>query len=162
MPRLDNAKHEMLAQHIAAGMTGKDAAIAVGYAASRASITASELCAKANVKERIVELRNELLSANHENASYTLAMALKRASAAYDMAKSRKNANAMVAAVSLEAKLSGLLVDKHQDVPSIESLTDSELDKLIAGRVADVAIDKASAPGGTSTVEAEDEVESDS
>lgn len=59
MPELANPKHETFARNLAAGMKTIDAYVAAGYTASPSS--ASQVAARPEVRQRILELKEELI-----------------------------------------------------------------------------------------------------
>lgn len=88
---------------------GKRAAIDAGYTATNAIQTASELLRNNPViKQAIEEAKNSL----REGAKYNYEKAMAEADACIEFARQTENANAMVKAMELKAKLTGLLVEK--------------------------------------------------
>ncbi len=61
MAALKKPKHELLARLIAQGKTQTEAGLEVGFNPVRASRTASEICKRKEVKDRIAELRREIV-----------------------------------------------------------------------------------------------------
>src|SRR5437773_1905146 len=154
MPTLKTPRHEAFCKGMASGLNRTESASAAGYAESRARITGSELGGRADIRARISELGKQIdavFSRNAGKTSYTRVDALKRADLAFQVAQEKKNAAAMVAAVSLEAKLCGLLVEKTQEIKGIEEYSDAELDKLMASFEAGKAIRTATLPDDEAT-----------
>lgn len=87
------------------------AALAAGYAKSRAQSDGSNLVRKnEEVKAALAEARNKSVAA----ASYNIQAAMEEADQAIQFARETENANAYVKAVELKSKLNGLLIEKHQ------------------------------------------------
>jgi hypothetical protein len=82
---------------------------------------------------RITELRAAIEQAIRETTIYTVVEALAEADQALKMAMANGNASHAVAAITLKAKLAGLLIERR-DVTyrSVDDLTDAELENLIA------------------------------
>lgn len=98
---------------------------------------ASTLAGHVKVMERVKELRAPVVA----KVQYDIEAAMREAAEAFEVAKVKENGGAMVAAVTLRAKLNGLLVDKKQIVPSdIEDLTDEQLDRLIARKMQEAGV----------------------
>lgn len=108
------AKQEAFAQAIVSGMNQSDAYRAAYNAGSMSAATinvkASELMANGKVAVRVQELRKPAVEA----AQYGLKEAMAEAAEAMAVAREKENGGAMVAAVTLRAKLSGLLVDRKE------------------------------------------------
>lgn len=122
------SKQEAFCQAIVSGMSQADAYRAA-YACKNATDNsviqmASRLMAKVNVISRVDSLRKPVI----ERLQYGLAEAMAEAADAMDVSRSKENGGAMVAAVTLRAKLSGLLVDRKEiKVTTIQQMDDSQL-----------------------------------
>jgi hypothetical protein len=149
MPMLRNPKHEAFAKSIAAGTNLVDAARAAGYGEARAKTTGSELRKYPKIMERIAELLERRAGLAEVHGVFDMRTAIAECDQARDLAFGLGNANAMIAATTLKAKLTGLLVERRQiDYKNVGELSDAELESLIqsaeANRQGKVAIDKAS------------------
>ncbi len=92
------------------GLTGAESARRAGYAPTNAAGTASRLLKEPAVMEALDKVRN----ASQAVATYNLEAAMAETDMCIKFAEATKNANAMVKAVELKSKLSGLLVDRHE------------------------------------------------
>jgi hypothetical protein len=130
MSALKNHRRELFCQSVASGVSLKKSAIAAGFSIARSQVTGSELNRK--LSGRIQELREALALSVATHTSYGVREAMIEASEALWMAETRKNASAMVAAITLKARLAGLLVERSQvDYRNVDDLTDAELESLI-------------------------------
>lgn len=107
-------KREAFCQAIVSGVTQADA-YRTAYAAGKMKPEtiqkrASELMADGEVKGRVDELRKPVV----EKLQYGLEQAMMEAAEAFQVAKSKENGGAMVAAVTLRSKLNGLLVERSE------------------------------------------------
>jgi hypothetical protein len=131
MPALTNRRRELFALSVASGVSLKESAIAAGYSLARSQVTGSELNRKLSV--RIQELREALSLSVAKHTSYSIFEAMGEASEAMRIAKAKGNPSAMVAAITLKARLAGLLVERtNVTYTSVDELTDSQLESLIA------------------------------
>ena len=151
MPMLRNPKREAFAQSVANGTSLVDAARAAGYDESRAYKTASELRKRADIAARIVEVLAKRTKLAEIHAVYDMRACLAETNEALQMARTNGQPSHMVAAITLKAKLVGLLVERRQiDYKNVGELSDAELESLIASAEATAAgkraIDKASEP----------------
>lgn len=124
MSCLDNAKHELFAQEIAKGATGRAAYRSAGYAISNDDVTdaaASRLLRDVRVQERIEELQ----SVAAENTITTVETLLTEAWDIIKQAKADKQHGAASQTIERIAKIAGLWVDKS------ESKTDVTLGGLL-------------------------------
>lgn len=126
------AKQETFCQSIIAGMSQADAYRKSYSAESMKPETvqkrASELMKNGAVRGRVDELRKPVV----EKVQYGLERAMKEAAEAFEVSKAKENGGAMVAAVTLRAKLNGLLVDRKEiKVSSIQEMPDEALGKFI-------------------------------
>jgi phage terminase small subunit len=122
------AKQEAFCHAIVQGMGPSDAYRAAYNAgkmkAPGIAVNASKLLADTNVALMIESLRKPVVEA----LQYDLKAAMLEAADALEVSKSKENGGAMVAAVTLRAKLSGLLVEKKEiKVTSIQQMDDSQL-----------------------------------
>ena len=116
MPILENNKHERFAQALAKGLGITEAYVTAGYGDSPAS--ASRLSKTVKIQKRVAELQK----AGAKKTEATVESCTHRLRAAYVLAIQKKNASAAVGAVMAEAKINGLLVNKHQHGGSITLL----------------------------------------
>lgn len=92
---------------------------------------AYQLMSRGDVRARVEELRKPVV----DELQYSLKQAMGEAALAFEMAREKENGGAMVAAVTLRAKLNGLLVEKkeirtggllddlsHEELKSLEGL----------------------------------------
>lgn len=110
---------------------------------------AYELQTQPQVEKLVAQYRSENKAkaeakrAEAEAAAYDLRIAMADARLAYETARDRGNASAMVAASQLMAKLHGLLIDKQEIKHGpMKNMSDEELDAEIAKYAAIAAIDK--------------------
>jgi hypothetical protein len=141
------AKQEAFAQAIASGMNQSDAYRAAYDAANMkpnvVNVKASELMADGKVSVRVDELRRPVV----EELQYGLKEAMLEAADAMAVARGKENGGAMVAAVTLRAKLAGLLIDKKEvRTGELDGLPHDELKQL---REALIALGGGAAAGGT-------------
>lgn len=127
------AKQEAFAQGVVSGLSQADAYRKAYNAKNMKDATihvkASELMADGKMAGRVETLRKPVI----EELRYDLKMAMLEAEDAMKVSKDNKQGGAMVAAAQLRAKLNGLLVERKEiKVSVIESLAESELDRLIA------------------------------
>lgn len=78
-------------------------------AAKRAGFANANVFSVPSVVERVAEIRAAMV----KEIIYDAAAAMKEAEAAIAFARETRNANALVKAIELRAKLQGLLIDKH-------------------------------------------------
>jgi hypothetical protein len=115
VPILANTRHEKFAQELAAGKSATESYILAGFKPSRKN--ASRLRAREDVSARV----HELQLASARSTEITIASVCRELDDAVAVAKSRGQANAMVSATGLRAKLAGLMVEKVE----IKSITDT-------------------------------------
>ena len=72
MSVLANSRHELFAQHVAAGKTATEAAIAAGYAPSSARKHMSRLGANGGIRARIVEIQSQIVDRSMWSAARVL------------------------------------------------------------------------------------------
>ena len=88
-----------------------------------------------NVAARVAELRKPVI----EKLRYGLEQAMREAEEAYTVSKAKENGGAMVAAVTLRAKLNGLLVEKKEiRTGTIEEMGDDALQRFIERKAAEI------------------------
>jgi hypothetical protein len=151
MGMLKNPKRESFAQSVANGTSLVDAARSAGYETSRAYKTASELRKRADIAARIQEILEKRTKLNVVHDVYGMRECLAETDEALQMARTNGQPSHMVAAITLKAKLVGLLVERRQiDYKNVGELSDAELESLIQSAEASAAgkraIDKASEP----------------
>lgn len=108
------AKQEAFCQAIMSGMSQADAYRKAYDAGNMKAETiqkrASELMGNGEVAGRVQELRAPVVA----ELQYDLKTAMLEAEDAFKVAKTKENGGAMVAAVTLRAKLNGLLVERSE------------------------------------------------
>ena len=133
MPALKNQKHELFAQAKSRGVGQTQAAQVSGYKGIGVSVRATELMKRVDIQSRIAELNENIGQQAAIIIAYKLANAIAEADEALSLARENGNAAQMVAAVTLKARLAGLLIDrKAVEFTSVSELSDTELDALIA------------------------------
>lgn len=125
------SKQEAFAQAVFRGAAKRDAYLEAYPACMRTahavSSAASALLRKPKVARRIEDLRKPVL----QKLAYDFEKAMIEAGDALEMARDARNAGAMVAAVTLRAKLAGLLVDRKEvRTGPLDGLPVSELEAL--------------------------------
>jgi len=113
VPILKNQRWEIFAQEIAKGETASKAYQTAGFRPSRKN--ASRLRAREDVGARV----HELQLAAARSTEITIASVCRELDDAVAVAKSRGQANAMVSATGLRAKLAGLMVERVEVTASI-------------------------------------------
>lgn len=93
---------------LAAGASQADAARSAGYSGKNARGQGYKLMSDPRVKALVEQLQAELRA----RTQYTAEKAMDEAEEALNKARTTDNATAMVSAVQLRAKISGLLVDR--------------------------------------------------
>jgi hypothetical protein len=87
------------------------------------------LMKKDSIRARVDALRAPVLAM----VEYSLRDAMDESQEAFQVAKNTNSGSAMVAAVSLRAKLHGLLVERREiALTEVQRLSDDDLDRLIA------------------------------
>lgn len=156
---LKNPKWEHFAQCMAKGVTATEAAVTAGFAESRATVTGSELAAKAEVKGRIAELQALATERVTEKTGIDKAWVMQELVEVVKMAKAaepvrdnegkpigeyRQNLAAANKALELIGKEFSMFIDraeiKHSPLDAVEH------DEL---KVIDAAISALLATGGT-------------
>lgn len=126
------AKQEAFCQAIVSGLSQADAYRKAYSAGNMKPETvqkrASELMKNGVVAGRVEAIRKPVV----EKVQYDLQKAMEEAEQAFSVAKSKENGGAMVAAVTLRAKLNGLLVDKKEiRTGVIEEMSEEALNRFI-------------------------------
>jgi phage terminase small subunit len=145
------AKQEAFCQAIVSGMSQADAYRKAYDAGNMKAETiqkrASELMANGEVAGRVQELRAPVVA----ELQYDLRAAMVEAEEAFKVAKGKENGGAMVAAVTLRAKLNGLLVERSEvRVSPLDSLEHGEL-KAIRDAIGTLAAAGGAVPGSPSS-----------
>jgi phage terminase small subunit len=94
------------------------AARRAGYSAHTANEKGSQLMALPHVRAEVDRLQAEIAAAN----AVTVQSLLEEAEEARRMARGKENASGMVAATTLKAKLTGLMVEKTEDIVKRDAL----------------------------------------
>lgn len=135
------AKQEAFCLAIVSGLSQADA-YRKAYDASRMQAKtvqekASRLMADGKVRARVEELRAPVV----EELRYGLREAMLEAEEAFQVSRGKDNGGAMVAAVTLRAKLHGLLIERKEiKVTPMEKMPEDDLDKLIARKAKEAGI----------------------
>lgn len=135
------AKQEGFCQAIVSGMSQADAYRTAYNAAKMKDATihvkASELMSDGKVSGRVTELRAPVV----QKLQYGLEQAMNEAQEAFEVAKVKDNGGAMVAAVTLRAKLNGLLIERKEvKLTTVEEMPDDALDKLITQKAREAGL----------------------
>lgn len=108
MPVLENQRHELFAQALAAGKTADDAYSSAGFKANRGN--AATLKANQSISSRVAEIQ----AVAAERAAVNIDSLTDELEQARAIAVAEKQSSAAVAATMGKAKLHGYLVDKKQ------------------------------------------------
>ena len=133
------AKREKFCQLVAAGTTYTDAYLEayqkpVGYDRKGAAVEGSRLMAITDLALRVQELGRPVIRKVQRKFEYNLKKALGDAEDTYNLAYEHGNANTMLAAIELRAKLAHLLTE-HVDVTHRHKLLDdASTETLLAMR----------------------------
>jgi hypothetical protein len=106
VPILKSHKHELFAQSLAKGATAQQAYSDAGYKPSRKNAW------RLKTNKDIIERVREIQAASAKSAEINIASICRELDAAIQVAQGKGQANAMVSAAGLRAKLAGLLTDK--------------------------------------------------
>lgn len=109
-PKLNIKQQAFVINYLKSG-NGKQAAIDSGYGVKSSQQTAYELLNHHPLVKAEIDSARKVA---REEAKYSVEKAMSQAQEAYDLAKQCRNPIAMVKAAELKAKLSGLLIDKHE------------------------------------------------
>jgi hypothetical protein len=132
VPILENERHELFAQQLAQGKSASEAYVLAGFKPSRHN--ASRLRTKSNICARVREIQH----ASAKSAEITIASVCAELDDAISVARSKGQANAMVSAASLRARLAGLMVERvevgqpgdFEDCSTKEEIVDALLVRL--------------------------------
>jgi phage terminase small subunit len=117
MPRL-TPKQAAFAREYIVDCNGTAAAARAGFSKNTSNEQASQMLAKPHIAAEVKRLQDEIAQSNN----ITVQSLLLEAQEARTIAKAGGNAGAMVAATTLKAKLTGLLVERHEDLVEREKL----------------------------------------
>jgi hypothetical protein len=136
MAALRNPRHEKVAQLVAKGEPGTRA-YAVVYEQNcprAAGASAARLLADARVAARVAELQEAATAAVVKEIAYDRAAAMAEAGTALAMALERGQLSAAVTAITLRAKLSGLLIEKSEvkQVNPLDGMSPADLASFVA------------------------------
>lgn len=126
------ARQELFARELAAGKSQADA-LRSAYPASRSwkagSVhqRASRLASNAQVCARVSTFAHEVAV----NAAYTRAEAMREANEALLLAKVAGDVRAMLSAITLKARLSGLFVHRVETSSPLDNLSHEDVKRLI-------------------------------
>ena len=109
-PVLANARHEKYAQNRAKGMTIDKAYVEAGFKRNRSN--AAQLNAKQHIQDRIAELQGKAA----ERAIKTVEDIVSQLDEDRELARANGQASAAVSATMGQAKILGLITDKHRVV----------------------------------------------
>src|SRR5262245_20572898 len=129
MTALDNPRHELFAQEIAKGRSQREAYLAAGYVTrsdNTPDAAASRLLSHVKVSNRIHELQSEAA----KSTEVTVRSLIAEAERARSLAESKDQASAMVGAITLKARLAGLLIDRTEDIVRRDELEEQRLKRL--------------------------------
>ena len=107
--------------------TAKEAVIEAGYSSKGATVTATKLIKRPEIKEHIAKLEADAAERNNIDQDELV----KRLRDNYDSAKDAKQYNACNRAVELEAKMGGLLKDKVH-LMGLDVTSDADLIETLA------------------------------
>lgn len=135
------SKQEGFCQAVVSGLSQADAYRKVYNAASMTAKTlhkrATELMKNGAMTGRIAGLRKPVV----EKLQYDLEKAMLEAAEAFNVSKSKENGGAMVAAVTLRAKLNGLLIERKEiKLTTVEQLADADLNDLIIRKAREAGV----------------------
>ena len=130
---LRNQRHERFCVHLAQGLSIAESYAAAGY--SKNTGNASRLNANESIQARVRELQAETAA----NAKITIESICAELAEATEVAKSKGQAQAMVSASALRAKLAGLMVERVEvgnpgdfdDLESKAEIVDRFFERLI-------------------------------
>jgi hypothetical protein len=108
VPILPNAKHELFAQSLAQGKSAAEAYETAGYRASRKN--AWRLKTNKDINARVVELQCNAA----RSTEVSIQSILRELDDAIAVARERGQAQPMVSAAAMKAKLTGLMVERQQ------------------------------------------------
>jgi hypothetical protein len=108
MPVLDNQRWEVYAQKLAEGRSASESYVLAGFRANRGN------AARLKANQSIIARVREIQQAAAQSAEINIESICRELDAAIHVAQGKGQANAMVSAASLRAKLAGLLVDRSK------------------------------------------------
>ncbi len=108
MPVLRNARHEKFCQELAQGKSAAEAYVSAGFRPSRQN--AGRLRTRDDINERTLELQCNAA----RSCEVSIQSILNELNEAIAVARERGQAQAMVSASSMKAKLTGLMIDKQE------------------------------------------------
>ncbi len=120
-------RQKRLCQAYMTSPTAKEAVIEAGYSSKGATVTATKLIKRPEVKEHIAKLEADAAERNNIDQDELV----KRLRDNYDSAKDAKQYNACNRAVELEAKMGGLLKDKVH-LMGLDVTSDADLIETLA------------------------------
>lgn len=135
------AKQEAFCQAIVQG-AGQSDAYRQAYTVKKmkpaaVDVEASRLMDNPKIAQRVVELRAPVI----EKVQYGIEQAMREAEDAFKVSRIKENGGAMVAAVTLRAKLNGLLIDRKEvRTGTLENMADDMLDKVIAQKAKEAGV----------------------
>ncbi len=109
-------KQRHFVENISCGMPSRAAALAAGYSASFSKVAGHRFRRRPAVVAAVEAIREQ----GRTLAAYDLAAAMREANDAATFARANKNSMALVKAVELLARLSGLLIDRLELVPPVD------------------------------------------
>lgn len=135
------AKQEAFCQAIVSGLSQADAYRKAYNAENMKPPTvqkrASELMANGEVAGRVQELRAPVV----EKLQYGLEQAMLEADEAFKVSKTKENGGAMVAAVTLRAKLNGLLIEKREvTINHLQEMDEAALQRFIERKAKEAGV----------------------
>jgi phage terminase small subunit len=144
MTTLLSDQQEKFAQALARGMSQAEAyreayPTSVNWKENSVHCNASKLAGDAKIAQRVDEIRAPVL----RKVRYELEDAMREANEAIVLAKEVGNPAALVAAVTLRARLNGLMTeDRKNDRRPLNEMNDEELQRLIgeAAREAGISV----------------------
>ncbi len=101
---------------IAKGLASKEAARQAGFSETYAKVAGHRLSKHPAIKTELEKIREK----GREAAAYTVTIAMNEALEAMQFAKAKGNAMAYCKCVELRSKLSGLMVERIEQVPPID------------------------------------------
>ncbi len=126
MPVLRNARHEKFCQELAQGKSAAEAYVSAGFRPSRQN--AGRLRTRDDINERTLELQCNAA----RSCEVSIQSILNELNEAIAVARERGQAQAMVSASSMKAKLTGLMIDKQE-----LRVSEGEFDESMSGDLAE-------------------------
>ena len=128
MPILQNARHERFALELTKGKCATKAYDLAGYRSHRQN--AARLITNEHIRQRVVEIQ----SIAAKRTEVTVESLIDEAEEARLLALANRNASAMVAASTLKAKLTGMLVNRVEvgEHDEFARMSEEELRRYIA------------------------------